>query len=735
MNLEHPILFGLWVHPAMLGWLAAAAAPILIHLLSRRRYREVPWAAMQYLLAAVQKNSRRIRIENWLLLAVRTALVMLVVLAVAEPMVERTGLVSRIGQPIHKVLVLDASYSMGYKPTDRSRFDRARQLAEQIVTESSQGDGFTLVLLADPPQVIVGTPSFAPADFLGEIAGLKVTAGGGDLAATLAKVEEVLAGARREYPRLAQAQVYFLTDLGRTSWAPDLNAAAVAEFRERSRRLGEAAAMTVIDLGQASAENLAIDELRLTDPIVTVGQEATLTGEIRNFGREAKSRVALELLVDGQASGERHVDVAPGGRATASFSYRFDAAGDHAIELRSAPDALDVDNHRYLALAVKDQVRVLCVDGRPAAGRFKSATGFLAVALAPPAGQMHRARVRPEVVGESALLDNDLSQYDCVFLCDVAQFTEREATVLRSYLNAGGGLVFFLGDHVSAESYNRQLGTAAGDERRVLPARLVAASEQSYYGLDPLGYRHPLVAVFRDSEQAGLLTAPVRKYFKLQLPEATRAQVALAIDNGDPLIVDEPIGRGRSILVATSADASWTAMPMWPSYVPIVQELLMLAGRGRFQDHNVIVGQPLGARLAHMPAQGIEVHLPAGEVKKAVVSGEGTGRSWTFPETVASGLFRAAPAGSGPGIAAAQTFAVNVNTVESDLAQVAPDELAHDVWPGVRYFHRTNWRNADETAGDAIVVRSRLHLWLLIGALGLVAVESFLNWFTGRYAQ
>ena len=91
MKIGSPILLALWVHPAMLGWLAAAAAPLVIHLLSRRRYREVPWAAMQYLLAAVRKNSRRIRIENWLLLAVRTALIAAVVLAVAEPMLEAHG--------------------------------------------------------------------------------------------------------------------------------------------------------------------------------------------------------------------------------------------------------------------------------------------------------------------------------------------------------------------------------------------------------------------------------------------------------------------------------------------------------------------------------------------------------------------------------------------------------------------------------------------------------------------
>src|SRR3954468_24712665 len=70
---------------AMLGWLAAAAAPLLIHLWSRHRFREVPWAAMQFLLAAMQKNARRMQLQQWLLLVIRTLIIVLVVLAVAEP--------------------------------------------------------------------------------------------------------------------------------------------------------------------------------------------------------------------------------------------------------------------------------------------------------------------------------------------------------------------------------------------------------------------------------------------------------------------------------------------------------------------------------------------------------------------------------------------------------------------------------------------------------------------------
>ena len=72
---------------AVFGALAGAVAvPIIIHLLNRRRYRIVVWAAMRFLLAAERKNAKKMRIEQLLLLAVRTALVLLLVLAMASVM-------------------------------------------------------------------------------------------------------------------------------------------------------------------------------------------------------------------------------------------------------------------------------------------------------------------------------------------------------------------------------------------------------------------------------------------------------------------------------------------------------------------------------------------------------------------------------------------------------------------------------------------------------------------------
>jgi hypothetical protein len=174
----------------MLWWLAAAAAPLLIHLLFRRRYREVPWAAVAYLLAALQKSSRRLRAEQWILLAIRTAIIVCVVVAVAGPYWELLGGAPAIGQPVHKILVIDGSYSMGYKPADKSRFELAKQFARDIVGRSSQGDGFSLVLMSAPPRVVVGTPAFVSDDVRTALAQIGSASAGDDTTDARRKADE-----------------------------------------------------------------------------------------------------------------------------------------------------------------------------------------------------------------------------------------------------------------------------------------------------------------------------------------------------------------------------------------------------------------------------------------------------------------------------------------------------------------------------------------------------------------
>ena len=136
--------------PWLLLWGAAAALPVLIHLWSRRRYFETPWAATQFLLAAIRRHQRRIQIEHWLLLAIRVLILLLLAFALAEPVV--SGLAGAgdptLQPPTHTVLVIDTSYSMAYESGGTSRFSFGDNPFSQALRawtmKSSQPDAATV---------------------------------------------------------------------------------------------------------------------------------------------------------------------------------------------------------------------------------------------------------------------------------------------------------------------------------------------------------------------------------------------------------------------------------------------------------------------------------------------------------------------------------------------------------------------------------------------------------------
>src|SRR5215475_2379150 len=92
-----------------------ATGPVIIHLLNRRRYRVVQWAAMDFLREALKRNRRIMQLRDLLLLALRTAAVLLIGLALAQVRWSSSPEKFDGGRPLHAVLLIDNSLSMGYQ--------------------------------------------------------------------------------------------------------------------------------------------------------------------------------------------------------------------------------------------------------------------------------------------------------------------------------------------------------------------------------------------------------------------------------------------------------------------------------------------------------------------------------------------------------------------------------------------------------------------------------------------
>ncbi len=240
-----------------------------------------------------------------------------------------------------------------------------------------------------------------------------------------------------------------------------------------------------------------------------------------------------------------------------------------------------------------------------------------------------------------------------------------------------------------------------------------------------------MLHAFRGRGEKALLTTPVFQYYKLEIPQDSAARKVLSLGNGDPLVVEEAIARGRVVLIGTSAEVAWSGFPLWPSFVPLVQEMLSYLVAGETVKRNLTVGEPIAvtapATAADSPAT---VQTPDGRSLNLALRLHGETAGLEFADTGRSGFYIVQ---IGSPLNRREEFAVNVDPKESDLAQLTLEELRGDVWPGVRFLHQTTWQNAAQPIAASTLVRpAGLQVELLYLVLCLLLLETLLAWRFGH---
>ncbi|MCR9206580.1 MAG: BatA domain-containing protein, partial [bacterium] len=147
-----------------LGLLAGALAfvvPLAIHLLFRSRYRSMDWGAMFLLQDVVAKNRRRMQWHQWILLALRCAIPILLALAMARPLLSSARALPG-SEPLTLILCLDDSRSMQAS----GRLDRVLQATNGLIENLSRGDE---VIVIRTSRLAASFQRSAPRDALAEL--------------------------------------------------------------------------------------------------------------------------------------------------------------------------------------------------------------------------------------------------------------------------------------------------------------------------------------------------------------------------------------------------------------------------------------------------------------------------------------------------------------------------------------------------------------------------------------
>ncbi len=702
----------------MLVWVGAASIPIVMHLLNRRKQQTVVWAAMQLLQRVLEKQSKRIRLEQLLLLIVRTAILLLLGLAVSRPYwSKQTSMMSDSSREARLwIVVLDTSYSMGFREGTRSWFTDAQLKAVEMVRNAAAGDAFAVVSLGEPSLAVVSQPTFDPEATIAALNRIKVLDTGADLSGALALIQEIRQQAQSspEYPK--SVHIAFFSDFGVDTWQAAITSGGV---QKNLSELANACSLSFNPIGINQRTNVAITDLRSDKRRGLKNQKLEIEVQVLHTGAASTVQVPVQLLANGQSVESRIVELPPNSARSARFEYTPETEGVLQLSAQIPDDALSADNRRDWLVPIQDRFRVLVVENPYSDPRI------LKTALNPSTSRANGFDV--DAINQIEFAGRDLRDIDYIFLNDINAYSDSMLQRLDEFVRSGRTLVTLLGPLADAKLWN-ELSTR-------FPLLGITLSEPSEFGdwrINADDYQNEILAPFAAYPDSGLLTTPIFRFWRLKPfgPDQAEWTTDVRLQEDHPFIIKRRYGQGwiQYLLSAPQTGSSvdggepWNAMAAWPSFVPLIQQMANSAAGRETLRLNVNVGDSLsGIQLAPLDRAEVAVSRPSGD-DSLLLAGETNSNGqqiWTFSQTFEHGIYRIRQS-DGMNL----TYAVNIDARQSDLQKINLEQLPKS--------NATDEQALSGSIESLPLDMNSIARFLLVAVLMLLATESLLAWGFGR---
>lgn len=653
--------------PWFLAGSLAVGLPIWLHLLKKHKTTPLPFSSLMFFEKRTQSSIKHRRLRYLLLFALRTALIMLIVLAFAHPYVEQKLMpLKRSGEVT--VLAIDNSLSM----RAGTRLEEAKTAAKSLVSGLNPGERAQVLAFGQRVQVMSEvTDDHSPLNAaINAIEGSDARSSFGELTRTLRSIQQSI-----HLP----LRVHLFSDMQQTGMPTNFN----------DLRLNAEIQLEPHPIEKKVVPNFAVENVvaprrvydaKKTRVLVTITGHGTPKA-IRN----------VSLILNDRVTETKTAEIPENGRATVEFLSLEVPYGRNKGEVKiDSADPLPADDTFFFSVERSDPRHALFVH------EADSTNGLLYFKAALEASGQSAFEIDPVTVDQTGNLNP--GKYAFVVLSDVGVLPAAFDNELRSYVRGGGSVFITLGRMAVARA--KVPVTDAHIE-----ASLYAGREgerfQAVSWLDP---SHP--AILKDDRWEGV------KFYQAIRVTPGNARVVARLADQTPMLLDQQLGDGHILVFASTIDNVANDFPKHPSFVPFIEQTARYLGRLDNGPSSVQVGSFEELRDSKEAGAAIDVVDPKGERVFSLAEATKV-PNIQFSEAGFYDIRR--PNGRN------ELVAVNADRQESDLTPASQESLT--LWQNTA--NGTSSPGGGTSAGE----QKPLSLWwyLMLVVLALAVAESLLG--------
>lgn len=428
----------LFLNPWLLLGAIGIIVPICLHLFNRTKVKRIYFGAMIFLTSSFQERRRKIWAEEFLLLATRCLIFLLVALTFSRPFVEPSAHISQIvtaasgivsiiilalaitlwqetrlrkrlligsvalaffslssllidgfgfllrnsqqnGKDI--AIIIDSSSSMAIKDANGTiTFDKAREEVEKFIEKAPRNDSFALIQGGTIPRALSATPLSDKKFLYSTLDALEAPEGTFDAPSAIALGVKVLSEGSR-----ATKQIIIFGDGQSSGWQLQDEKSWIY-VKELLKRFPREPRIIWRSMGLPEhLRNLTVSNITFSRPVIGTDRPVGIDVEISNNGLETVSVPSIMVAVEGRTyNDETPGTLEPGERKVISFSHRFRTKGTHSVKaILDLQDDLQSDNTLTKIAQVRSELSILVVENRGIKKLRNRPGAFIALALSP----------------------------------------------------------------------------------------------------------------------------------------------------------------------------------------------------------------------------------------------------------------------------------------------------------------------------------------------------------------
>jgi hypothetical protein len=496
-----------FINPAFLWAMFAVSVPIVIHLINFRRHKTLYFSNTRFLEDIKKETQTRTKLKHLLILIARILTVAMLVIAFAGPFIpnniSNNDKVSEVN-----VVYIDNSFSMEADGIKGQLFEQAKQIAKEIVFNSSASLEYLLITndMLPENQFITNRDVF-----LGNLNKTTISSNSINLNDVVLKVNTLI-------PDNKKASLYIISDMQK-SFMDDL-----------ITKPNDNVALVFVPLTPAATNNLFIDSCWFSSPVHRYNGTELLNVRIVNGSKEDLYDLSLQLFINDSLKAMSGFNIEAGRSKDVEISYVNTTEGFVNGKLEVADYPVTYDNYLYFSYRITKSTDILILN-------FGNSNRYLQALYSSDSESFKMTQQQAGTVQSSML-----AGYDLIILNDVKEISTGFSADIQSFVTKGGSVVFIPSSEINLNSCNSFLNLFnAGkfDAMKFTKGRIHSIEYNSELYKD----------VFQKQERQTDLPAMGLVHNHVLYSSSVFASV-IKLENGSPVISVGSFGEGKLYVVA-----------------------------------------------------------------------------------------------------------------------------------------------------------------------------------------